>query len=188
MFALKGIFHLAMPTRQFDEIISDIDNKTKVIDDTIVWSQSIEDSSFQTVKFLDICGRNGVILSPSKFSFAKETVHFAGFLNYANNCSSMPTSLGSNSEISQAPHNHRREKLVVLCKPGGISFASAEKMQPFHTVLPHKTPFIWTEELDNLFKETKAIIIQEIQRGVEIFDKNKPTCLATDFSKDSIGL
>ncbi|GFN96754.1 enzymatic polyprotein [Plakobranchus ocellatus] len=44
----------------------------------------------------------------------------------------------------------------------------------------------WTDHMDNLFEETKAIIIQEIQRGVEIFDKRRPTCLATDFSKDGI--
>ncbi|KAK3782370.1 hypothetical protein RRG08_027918 [Elysia crispata] len=45
---VKGTFHLVMP----DEIISDIMNKTKVIDDTVMWSQSIEDSFFQTAKFL----------------------------------------------------------------------------------------------------------------------------------------
>ncbi|GFN96753.1 enzymatic polyprotein [Plakobranchus ocellatus] len=31
-------------TRHFDEVVSDIDNKTKVIVDTIMWSPSIEDS------------------------------------------------------------------------------------------------------------------------------------------------
>ncbi|GFO50206.1 enzymatic polyprotein [Plakobranchus ocellatus] len=66
-------------TRRFDEVVSDIDNKTKVIDDTIMWSPSIEDSFLQAAKWLDLCGRNGIILNPSKFSFAKETVNFAGF-------------------------------------------------------------------------------------------------------------
>ncbi|GFO33256.1 enzymatic polyprotein [Plakobranchus ocellatus] len=66
-------------TRCFDEVVSDIDNKSKVIDDTIMWSPSIEDSFLQAAKWLDLCGRNGIILNPSKFSFAKETVNFAGF-------------------------------------------------------------------------------------------------------------
>ena len=65
--------------------------------------------------------------------------------------------------------------------------AYAEKMQPFRTLLHPKMLFIWTAELDKFFEETKAIIIQEIQKGVEIFDKNIPICLATDFSKDGIG-
>ncbi|GFO47136.1 transposon tf2-6 polyprotein [Plakobranchus ocellatus] len=44
-----------------------------------MWSPSIEDSFLQAAKWLDLCGRNGIILNPSKFSFAKETVNFAGF-------------------------------------------------------------------------------------------------------------
>ena len=60
-------------------------------------------------------------------------------------------------------------------------------MQPFRSLLQPKTPFKWTAELDHLFEETKHIIIQEIQKGVMIFDKEKPTCLTTDFSKEGIG-
>ncbi len=59
-------------------------------------------------------------------------------------------------------------------------------MQLFRTLLQPKTPFKWTEELDKLFEETKSVIIQEIQRGMEIFDKNKPTYLAIDLSEDGI--
>ncbi|GFN90529.1 enzymatic polyprotein [Plakobranchus ocellatus] len=66
-------------TRRFDEVVSDINNKTKVIDDTILWSPSIEDSFLQAAKWLDLCGRNSIILHPSKFFFSKETVNFAGF-------------------------------------------------------------------------------------------------------------
>ena len=66
-------------TRRFDEIVCDVKNKNKVIDDTIMWSKSIEESFFQAAEWLDICGRNGIILNPSKFNFAKETVTFAGF-------------------------------------------------------------------------------------------------------------
>ncbi|GFO50205.1 retrovirus-related pol polyprotein from transposon opus [Plakobranchus ocellatus] len=60
-------------------------------------------------------------------------------------------------------------------------------MQPFRALLKLNTPFKWTDHMDNLFEETKTIIIQEIQRGVEIFDKRRPMCLATDFSKNGIG-
>ena len=60
-------------------------------------------------------------------------------------------------------------------------------MQPFRTLLQPNTPFKWTDQMDRLFEETKTIIAQEIQKGVEIFDKKKPTCLATDFSKSGIG-
>ncbi|KAK3773139.1 hypothetical protein RRG08_013726 [Elysia crispata] len=44
----------------------------------LMWSNTIEES-FQAVKWLDICGNNGVILNHSKFKFAKMAVEFAVF-------------------------------------------------------------------------------------------------------------
>ncbi|KAK3875216.1 hypothetical protein Pcinc_011499 [Petrolisthes cinctipes] len=42
-------------------------------------SHTIEKAFFQAVEWLDVCGHNGITLNPSKFSFAKTTVEFAGF-------------------------------------------------------------------------------------------------------------
>ena len=65
-------------TRRFDEIVADIPNKTKCIDDTLLWADSIEESFHQAVQWLDRCGRNDITLHPSKFTFAAD-VEFAGF-------------------------------------------------------------------------------------------------------------
>ena len=67
------------------------------------------------------------------------------------------------------------------------AFASAEHMLPFREALKPGSIFTWTDELNQLFEESKAIIISEIENGVRIFDKSKPTCLATDWSKTGIG-
>ena len=66
-------------SRRYDEIVSDITNKTKCIDDTILWSENIEKSFHQAVNWLDICGKNGIVLNPEKFAFCEDTVEFAGF-------------------------------------------------------------------------------------------------------------
>ena len=60
-------------------MVSDIANKTKCVDDVLLWADSINDSFFQAVQWLDTCGRNGVMLNPDKFVFAKDKVEFAGF-------------------------------------------------------------------------------------------------------------
>ena len=65
--------------RRFDEIVSNVSNFTKCIDDALLWSDNIEESFLQVVNWLDICGRNGIILNPEKFVFAQRTVDFAGF-------------------------------------------------------------------------------------------------------------
>ena len=45
-------------SRRYDEIVAHIENKTKCIDDTLLWSRSIEECFYQAVNWLDVCGRN----------------------------------------------------------------------------------------------------------------------------------
>ena len=66
-------------TRRFDEIVAHIPNKTKCIDDTLLWAENIEEAFWQAVEWLDTCGRNGITQNPDKFVFGKDTVEFAGF-------------------------------------------------------------------------------------------------------------
>ena len=66
-------------TRRFDEITADFPRKTTCIDDSLLWSDSIEEAFAHAVSWLDLCGRNGIILNPSKFVFSRTTVEFAGF-------------------------------------------------------------------------------------------------------------
>lgn len=67
------------------------------------------------------------------------------------------------------------------------AFAATERMLPFRESLKPGTQFLWNDELQRLFDESKSMIISEIKDGVRIFDKSKPTCLATDWSKTGIG-
>ena len=59
-------------------------------------------------------------------------------------------------------------------------------MLPFRNLLKPTTMFDWTYSLQQAFDQSKLAIIAEIKHGVTIFDKEKPTCLATDWSKHGI--
>ena len=60
-------------------------------------------------------------------------------------------------------------------------------MLPFRQLLKPSTTFQWTDDLNDLFEESKQLIIEEVKKDVCIFDKKKPTCLATNWSKSGIG-
>ena len=68
-----------------------------------------------------------------------------------------------------------------------FAFAATDRMLPFRALLKPGTPFKWNNELDQIFQESKSFIVSEIQEGVRIFNKTKPKCLATDWSRDGIG-
>ena len=58
---------------------------------------------------------------------------------------------------------------------------------PFCQLLKPGTAFHWDDTLNQLFEKSKAAIVCEIEKGVHIFDKSKPICLATGWSKSGIG-
>ena len=67
------------------------------------------------------------------------------------------------------------------------AFSRAKRLQLLRQLLKPDQKFDWSDPINNLFEESKDVIISEIDEGVRIFDKNKPTCLATDWSKNGIG-
>ena len=83
-------------TRRYDAIVSDIQNKTKCIDDALLWANNLEENYYQVTNWLDVCGRHGIVLNPEKFQFGKEQVEFAGFL--------IGPSKSDQQHISQTPY------------------------------------------------------------------------------------
>ena len=174
-------------SRRFDEIVADVPNKTKCIDDTLLWASTIEESFMQAVNWLDICGRNGVVLNPEKFTFAQETVDFAGFT--ITNDSVKPTAkyLAAIRDFPTPSNLTDIRSWFGVVNQVAYAFAAAETMQPFRELLKSKAKFYWNDELESVFQKSKSVIISKIEKGVRIFDKTKPTCLTTDWSKTGIG-
>ncbi|XP_021365018.1 uncharacterized protein LOC110457888 [Mizuhopecten yessoensis] len=174
-------------TRRYDELVSDIPNKTKCVDDVLLWSDTVEESFFQAVQWLDICGRNGITLNPDKFVFAEDTLEFAGF--EITNDSVRPSQKYLRAILDfPTPRNITDVRSWFgLVNQVSYAFSMTENMLPFRQLLKPDQPFQWTEDLQRLFEESKIVIANEIEQGVRIFDPSKLTCLATDWSKTGIG-
>lgn len=174
-------------SRRFDEIVSEVPNKTKCIDDTLLWSDDLESSFFQAVDWLDLCGRNGITLNPEKFQFGQDTVSFAGFEITRDSVRPCKKFLDAIQNFPTPQNIHDIRSWFGLVNQVSYTFASSKSLNPFRHLLKPNTPFVWTNQLNNVFQESKLFIISEIESGITIFDKEKPTCLATDWSKSEIG-
>ena len=174
-------------SRRYDEIVAHIPRKTKCIDDTLLWSNSIEDSFFQAAQWLDGGGRNGITLNPEKFVFCEDEVEFAGFRISLNNVSPCQRYLQAIKDFPTPKNITDVRSWFGLLNQVSYAFSMAKRLQPLRQLLKPDQKFEWSDPINNLFEESKDVIISEIDKGVRIFDKNKPTCLATDWSKDGIG-
>ena len=139
------------------------------------------------MQWLDICGRNGITLNPDKFKFGNDRVEFAGFEITMDSVRPCEKYLRAITEFPRPKNITDVRSWFGLLNQVSYAFSMAEKMLPFRQLLKPSTPFYWDDNLNNLFEESKLVISAEIANGVHIFDKTKPTCLATDWSKTGIG-
>ena len=155
-------------------------NKTKCVDDVLLWATNTEEVFHQATEWLDLCARNGIHLNLSKFRFAQDTVEFAGF-------TVTPTEVRPANYFTDAIRKFPTPANITdmrawfgLVNQVSYAFAMTAAMLPFKELLKSSTPFQWSDELTEELEISKAHICQAILRGVEIFDKRRPTCLSTD--------
>ena len=174
-------------TSRYDSIIADVQRKVKCVDDTLLWSTTTEESFEQTAEYLDLCGRNGIILNPKKFHFAKDEVEFAGFKINKTTMAPVPTFLKAIENFPQPQNITDIRSWFGLVNQSAYSFSKCSVMEPFRELLKKGSQFKWSDALEEAFRAAKNEIRRKIERGVRIYEMNRQTCLVTDWSKTGIG-
>ena len=149
-------------TERFDRIIAGVPNKTKCVDDTLLWSNSIQECFFQTCQFLTLCAENGIVLNPEKFQFCQDEVEFAGFLIGPDHVKPAPKILQSINDFPVPKNISDVRGWFGLVNQVAPFFASRPVMQPFRELLKPAAKgkqIYWDENLTRLFEESKHIII-----------------------------
>ena len=172
---------------RYDHIVRDFENKTKCIDDTLLWSDSIEQSFFRTCEYLTLCSNAGIIFNKKKFQFGQEEVDFLGFRITMD-------SIKPSSEYLKAITEFPRPKDITgvrswfgLIQQVAYAFSSSEVMLIFRKLLKPTTEFLWTQELQDCFEKSKEVIVEAVERGIKIYDPTRITALCTDWSKNGLG-
>ena len=174
-------------TARYDSLVAHVGNKTKCIDDALLWSETIEKAFHRAVEWLQICATNGITLNPRKFHFAEDEVEFAGF-------KITPTGVRPADKFTAAVKEFPTPKCITdirawfgLVNQVSYAFSMTAAMTPFRHLLKPSTPFLWTDQLAEALAASKNHICSSIEKGVQIFDKGRPTCLATDWSREGMG-
>ena len=124
-------------TRRFDEIIAHIPNRTKCVDDTLLWAESIDQAFWQTVQWLDTCGVMALrrtLISLCSIEL-KNTVEFAGFeisLTSVKPCSKV---LHSIKDFPTPRNATDIRSWFSLVNQVAYAFAVADHKQPFRELL-----------------------------------------------------
>ena len=174
-------------TRRFDDITADEERYVRCIDDGLLYDSDIEEAFWHTFNHLKLCADNGVTLNKEKFKFGRETVEFAGFDVTTEGYKPSQRIINAIRDFPTPTSTTDVRSWFGLVNQVAYTFSQSQVMHPFRCLLQGKKPFYWDSTLDELFRNSKEEIVRLIGEGVKAYDMDKPTCLATDWSKEGLG-
>ena len=174
-------------SRRFDEVIADVERKTKCVDDTTQWDVDLETHWWRVIDFLELLGRNGIILNFEKFQFSQREVEFAGFRITETGIQPLEKYLRAISEFPTPKTTTDIRAWFGLVHQVSHYNKLTEMLLPFKPFLSPNVKFQWTAELNETFEQSKLEIVRAIENGVEIYDLTRVTCLRPDWSQKGIG-
>jgi hypothetical protein len=174
-------------TRCSEAITKEYKNKVCMVDNTLLYHDDLDSAFTKTCKYLDTCAKNGIVLNPDKFHFAKEVVEFAGF---EITMEAVRPSEKHLQEIWDFPAPMCLKEVrswFGLVNQVAFAFSASSMMEPFRHLLKPKLKFAWSPQLQVTFEESRWVIVEMVTEGVKIFDMKRVTCLLTDWSKMGLG-
>ena len=174
-------------TRRYDEIIEDIPCKVKIVDDTLLYDPSIEESFYHSFDLLLHCAKNGIMLNRDKFQFCQDTVQFGGLQITSSRVTPSKPMLEAilNFPIPKTLTDAR--SWFGLVNQVAWAYSLGPVMLPFHDLVKRDSHFAWDQGLEAAFQHSKQVIVDLVRNGIATFEKNCITCLAPDWSKEGMG-
>ena len=174
-------------TARYDLITRDFDNYERCIDDTCLWSNTIEGCFSQTCNYLSLCAGAGILFSKKKFQFCSRNVEFLGFQLDGDTVKPTSAFLEAIRGFPTPTDVTGIRSWFGLVEQCSYAFSKTGPMEPFRPLLKPSAAFHWTEELQKAFEDSKEEIIRKVEHGIRTFDIKRKTCLQTDWSKTGIG-
>ena len=174
-------------TRRYDEIIDGVERKVKIVDDTLLYDESIEQAFYHMWDYLTLCANNGVVVNAKKFKFCQDTIDFAGLTITPTGVTPSAKILSSICDFPRPTDLTSARSWFGLVNQVAWAYAVSPLMQPFRELIKPNQKFYWDDVLDTLFESSKSILIDLVKDGVQSYDISKTTCLQPDWSKDGVG-
>ena len=180
-------------TRHYNDIISDVPRKHKIVDDVLLYDKGIEEAFYHVFDYLYLCGENGITIHPGKFKFAQSQVDFVGYSVGWDDYKPSDDMLSAirNFPMPDNPSIADIRSWFGLVNQVALFLATAPVMALFRDLLKPSNAtakkVYWDSELQQLFESTKSDISELASRGLAYYDTNRRTAVITDWSKKGIG-
>ena len=162
-------------TARYDLITRNFEDYERCIDDTVLWSDTIEGCLMQTCKYLSLCSGAGVLFSKKKFQFCSKKVEFLGFQLDGDTFKPTSSFLEAIRDFPTPTDVTGIRSWFGLVEQCSYAFSKTGPMEPFRPLLKPSAVFEWTTELQKAFEDSKGEIIKKVEHGIKTFDMKRQT-------------
>ena len=145
---------------------------SKIVDGTLSFDSNIKDSFFHTWDYLYLCAIVGIDINDKKFKFCRNTVEFVEL-------KLTPTGIAPSDHILSAIKNFPKPTDLTNARSwfglvNQIAWAHSTSpiMEPFRELVKQNATFQWNSILDQLFQQSKELLISKVEEGITTFDIN----------------
>ena len=174
-------------SKRYDTVIKDVEDYVKCIDDVCQWDETVEGCFWKACRFLELGSQNGITFNPDKFVFARDTVEYVGFEITRDSVKPAPSMLKAIKEFPAPTNITSMRSFFGLVNQVSFAFSMKDTMAPFRELLRPSSEFYWDDKLQHLFEEAREEIVRKVEAGVRMFEMDRITCVAPDWSKEGVG-
>ena len=172
---------------RFDMITKQVKNMKRCVDDSLLYSTTLEGAFYQTTQYLSLMGKNGILQNPEKLQFGKKEVEWAGFLITTDSVKPLPKHTAAIRTFPTPTGITDMRSFMALLQQVAYSCAISPRVAKLRHLLKPAEPWIWDKETDSVFEQAKKVIADKVEDGVRLFDPSLPTGLITDWCQEGMG-
>ena len=169
--------------RRGDVALMGVENVEKVVDDMLVHTETFPEHVKNIVEVLERCRKNKITLSPSKFQFAADEVHFVGYEVGAEGVKADCKKVEAIAKFPQPTNlTQLRSFFGLVNQLGQFSKDVSAAAEPLRPLLKQKNIFQWTAAHTNAFEKVKEALCAP--PVLAPFDSSLPIEIHTDASRN----
>ena len=157
---------------RFDKVTEQVKDKKRCVDDSLLYSKTLEKAFLQAASYLSLMGTKGIIQNPDKFQFGSKEVEWAGFRIGPNSVRPLAKHTAS---VKTYPTPISISNLRSCMAPlQQVAYAISPAVAELKHLLKPSTQWKWTKELDEVFENPKKVIVESVEDGVKLSPPKSP--------------
>ena len=168
--------------RRGDLALQGLDNFVKVVDDILVYSETLEDHERHLRALLDRCREHGITLNEKKFHCASDEVTYCGFSLSAAGKQVHPDKVAAIADFPPPTNlTELRSFMGLVQQLGDFSTNISSAADSLRGLLKPSNSFFWTPDHQAAFEAVKKALSSP--PVLAHFDPSLPTMLQTDAAR-----